>query len=704
MADLLPTVKISELPTAQDLFDGDYLIVDQTDGTKKSTWTGILEGLGIMRMYTFEKGGTLTSAKDQILDKTTNTVYKWTGSYPKTVPAGSTVTNTGGVEQGAWTINDMSYLATENGSSAINGPAGSVAQSLDGFVTPSHFVGKYPTVSEAIVAMVAYAKANKKAILAWGWEIALEASVYVDGVDWYGGKFNTVKNIYLSNGTFRWITFNGATTRHWGGALTLQGCIWSNTSQTAAMLIQNPPVEGTIDVLDSNFYNCKYAILQQGSGGKMTRARFARLNFRNLTGDAIECNVVNGHYQQGGLTIEDIDIDYIDGGGPNWGIGIGVAGKGPYAIDLPDSNYVNGIVIRNVRVTRVRQCIHFEICRDFVVENVQVFPDASVSKTAGITSAGIVTYGCKDFVIDGVKGEQVNGASRFIYAAWGVAGGFFTNPCFNFTIKNVDTTNGLVDIPVSADDDHLNEVILENIRCDTLKYRGLVSKLRISNVHCKVFDGMGDYEYGQGEGGGAMKRWKWCAAEIYNVQSMDDNGVATGRFDQVNFDSLSTSGCNFDIVQHTKITGQRGAMLLNPQHVYIANDDNFPQGKEFVKGDIILRKTGGMYVVETAGAYIEPNDYIKATTVGSRTIECAADAGRTQPWATRATKSAGLRLTIPGAGAGGADLKTTVVRAPYQKGAWHEPFYLDIADPIQTATPDNTAISATVPVTYSLRT
>lgn len=712
MADLLPTVKISDLPTATDSFEGDFLVVDQSDATRKSTWSSLFSRFGVMRMFSFQDGGTLTSAKDQVIDRTTNKVYQWTGAYPKLVPANSTPESTGGVGTGGWSVNDPSLrgdLAGVNGSTYVGGPAGTVAQSLDGFVTPSQFVGKYPSTTEAVTAMVAYAKTNKKAILAWGWELTLETSVYIDGVEWYGGAFNQSggnRYMYLSNSTFRWTTFTGVCTRHYGGRLIITDSAWVNNTNTAAMLIQALPIDGTIDILDSDFRGCKYGILQQGTGALITRARFARLNFNDLTGDAIECNVVNRHYKAGGLTIEDINIDNINNtdNSPNWGIGIGVAGQGPYGANASDDQYVSGIIIRNVKMRRVRQCIHFELCRDFKVENVEVYPDASVSNGTLLASGGVVCYGSKDFIIDGVRGEMVNGATRFIYFGWGVNAGVYAAPCRDFTLRNVRTHTGLVDIPVSAKDDWTNTVTVEDVECDTFKYRGLVSRLRLADIRCNKFDGIGDYEAGQGEAGGAMKRWAWCSAEILNINSLDANGVANGSFGQVGFDHVTTYGCNFDVVQHSKTNGNRGVTLLNAGNIYIADNDLFPQGKEFVKGDIILKKTGGLFVVETGGSYIEANDFIRATTVGSKTIQCAADSGVSQPWATRAFKSAGLQLTIPGAGAGGADLKTTVIRAPYQNGAWTTPFYLDIADPIQTATPDNTALVSTNPVVYSERT
>lgn len=95
MADLLPTVKVSDLPTATDSFEGDFLVVDQSDATRKSTWSNVFSRFGIMRLFSFQDGGTLISAKDQVIDRSTNKIYQWTGAYPKLVPANSTPESTG---------------------------------------------------------------------------------------------------------------------------------------------------------------------------------------------------------------------------------------------------------------------------------------------------------------------------------------------------------------------------------------------------------------------------------------------------------------------------------------------------------------------------------------------------------------------------------------------------------------------------------
>lgn len=60
----------------------------------------------VKSIVTFTTGGTLNSNLDRISDGTY--LYYWTGAYPVTVPAGSTVTGTGGIAAGFWAVdNDL---------------------------------------------------------------------------------------------------------------------------------------------------------------------------------------------------------------------------------------------------------------------------------------------------------------------------------------------------------------------------------------------------------------------------------------------------------------------------------------------------------------------------------------------------------------------------------------------------------------------
>jgi hypothetical protein len=102
----------------------------------------------------------------------------------------------------------------------------------------------------------------------------------------------------------------------------------------------------------------------------------------------------------------------------NWGIGIGIAGKGPYSLDQKDSDFASDIIVRNMYATKTRQCIHFEVSRNFIVENVEVYPDSNVSLNAGLTFSGLAFYGCRD-LSEGCKVSLSETVKESLYVAWG---------------------------------------------------------------------------------------------------------------------------------------------------------------------------------------------------------------------------------------------------------------------------------------------
>lgn len=108
---------------AKDLYDNaqnfDHLSNDQTNeewpdrfGKPRLTWHGMevqyqekLASMGWYLMDSFQDGATLTRADQALhwkLPDGDGEYYRWDGALPKTVPAGSTPSNTGGIGKGAW--------------------------------------------------------------------------------------------------------------------------------------------------------------------------------------------------------------------------------------------------------------------------------------------------------------------------------------------------------------------------------------------------------------------------------------------------------------------------------------------------------------------------------------------------------------------------------------------------------------------------
>jgi hypothetical protein len=566
------------------------------------------------------------------------------------------------------------------------------------YLTPAMYVDKYPTVSEALAALCTAARESGQSIDARGFSATLDSNLEIRDVTWVGGQLNGSSKVTLAGDCIvSGLTLNGVWALHGGGNVKLSGLRFTGQKSTAAFLIRDLPVPSTIDVDDCEFEKCKYGILQQGSDIKMTRGRLTNLAFRDLTGDPIEMNLVNGHYLDGGLLVENIDIYGVNNtdGSPNWGIGIGIAGHGPYALDLPDDRYASNITVRNINVYGTRQCVHFEMCRNFTVENVNVNPDPSVSVDAQLTLAGVVAYGCRDFTIDGVRGESADGQPRrMVYLAWGVNdGNQYAAPCRNFTISNVQTETGIVEIATSSTNDYGNEFALRNIQAYRIQHRGLGSKMTFNNLRCGTFDAIGNYLPSDGEGGGILTRSARIEAEVINVVSVDEHGGRSGSFSKLQCDKLVTSGCNFDVVQSTGAGAARGYLLGNVGNQFTLSGDTFPPGIEFSMNDILHKASGGMFRITKSGALISSNDTIKAAPAGQTYIESAG----TRNWGATSNKTAGTRILIPGGGEQGADLVTTITRSPYGVNSVYR---IDITPALSSAIEDGTVISAAFPVEY----
>ncbi|MGE2346604.1 hypothetical protein [Enterobacter asburiae] len=105
---------------AKDLFDNaqnfDFAINDITQaiwqdrfGRGRHTWYGLeqmateaIAAFGYITMDSFQAGATLTLPNQVLRDTATGEYYRWDGTFPKTVPAGSTPASSGGVGTGAW--------------------------------------------------------------------------------------------------------------------------------------------------------------------------------------------------------------------------------------------------------------------------------------------------------------------------------------------------------------------------------------------------------------------------------------------------------------------------------------------------------------------------------------------------------------------------------------------------------------------------
>ncbi|UQQ51958.1 tail fiber domain-containing protein [Enterobacter roggenkampii] len=125
-----------------DLFDNaqnfDFAINDITNaiwqdrfGRNRQTWYGLeqlakaaIAAFGYITLDSFQAGATLTLPNQVLRDTSTGEYYRWDGAFPKTVPAGSTPANTGGISLGAWlSVGDASLRAALKSESDNEGDA-----------------------------------------------------------------------------------------------------------------------------------------------------------------------------------------------------------------------------------------------------------------------------------------------------------------------------------------------------------------------------------------------------------------------------------------------------------------------------------------------------------------------------------------------------------------------------------------------------
>jgi hypothetical protein len=543
-----------------------------------------------------------------------------------------------------------------------------------------------------INACLAFASENNVTIMGRG-NYVLTESIALNSVRWIGGRFSGSGTIYLTDSTIENIDISGPHIEIKGGGCSLISNKIHEQTSTAALLIRDLQSTTRLNCVNNEFYNCNYAILQQGTGSYYLVSGAISFNsFHDTAGDAIELNVVNGHYEQG-LTIEGNIIANIDGAGPNWGIGIGVSGITPYDVNAPDENYAANFTVKDNFISGCRQCIHMELCRDFSVTNNICYPDSSRSTGSGIISGACVTYGCKRFSVNGLTGEPVPPSSRFLVLDWGNNSGVYAGPPTFFTIKNVDSVSGNIEVSTSGGDGWENTTIVESIRCNALYWRGLPPVSVFRNIYCRSLDCIGRHSDGEGSGGGIYTRQSFTCTHWVDVLCLDEPAV-NASVTKMYVDKLVETGNNFSVAMVSESGGHRGPLMTAPAEVYLLQDDNFPSGREFSQGSQLWKLNGGYYRVTKSGASITGTELIQSVAVGQTYIQTA-----NYDWSqTGHLKNAGTRLIIPGAGANGNDLLTTITNGTYVRDGRYT---LDIEPAIDTAVAGTIAIHAAYPVEYS---
>ncbi|MGB1217459.1 MAG: right-handed parallel beta-helix repeat-containing protein, partial [Saprospiraceae bacterium] len=189
-----------------------------------------------------------------------------------------------------------------------------------------------------------------------------------------------------------------------GGTFSMSDVSIAKTGRTAAILINNKDkVVEDFKVSGVNIKDCAFGILRQGKGGQLP-VRYGLIencSISDCRGDGIEWNIGNkdGKFEILNNKINNINSDLRGPISEEWGIGIGVAGKG-YSDDF--SNCVKNFRIEGNVIENVRHGIHVEAGRDFTIKNNKVVTNSKVSLRSQklLSLVGIAVYGSKNYVIE----------------------------------------------------------------------------------------------------------------------------------------------------------------------------------------------------------------------------------------------------------------------------------------------------------------
>ncbi len=259
------------------------------------------------------------------------------------------------------------------------------------------------------------------------------------------------------------------------GQATIVGLQYSGTMHLAAIQISGSGPFNDILIEDVIVNDANYGILRQGNNSQLNNAIIRRCQFSRLQGDGIEWNICP---RDRNVLVEDIDIDTINdpSGRPNWGIGVGFAGR-RYTQQWDGQEQVQDFTIRNVRGRKLRQLIHVEAGSNFIIEGVQGGSiNHSYSPRSYMPSALVACYGCRNFVIKDVCSDT---GDILLYA--GVAGGKYVVPSSDFTLKDVYLGDGNLKTEMGGINSYarLERVVVKN---GIVHFQGAVANLDAHDV------------------------------------------------------------------------------------------------------------------------------------------------------------------------------------------------------------------------------
>ncbi|AUV59232.1 colanic acid degradation [Klebsiella phage vB_KpnM_KpS110] len=542
-----------------------------------------------------------------------------------------------------------------------------------------------------------------------GLEIFCRGSYYVTGVvnlsgvkaggfTLLGPTTSTSQQILLTQSSqLSHFTLDKVYIRHTGGDIELTDFLIKNTRSTAAVISTNLTALGDLSIKRGAFTGCYYGILRQGDPDTSAALRsvyLQNLRFTDMQADCIELNLGINDIN---TVIDNIYIDTVNHTGTNafWGIAIGIAGKGNYTLtDNPSLLYKN-LSISNCYIYKARQCLHLEKCSGAHIRNIEMYPDSSMSPNTGLDTAGLVIYGSMNTVISGITGNPLTDDAKMIWQTWGVVSGGYISAGRNLSISEVNI-KGTIQLEMSATNTFLASLKLNNVTATTISLYGHMSFLGLTNVESEFLNI--DIHRILGNGKDNTRRLNKCVASFNRVKCFNMNLNANGlMLGNIAFDQLEVTDCNFQIEKTTNTsTVLRGTPITKVDQTFYYNGTGFPIGYPFKKGDKIVDTNGVIYTVTSPGAKFKTTTAttaIAALAVGDSRVF----ANGSENWVSTFPKTAGVAVTIPGAGVGGADLQTRIIRSGFVSGGV---YCFDIEDTVSTATSAGVLIYPTNECTF----
>lgn len=217
----------------------------------------------------------------------------------------------------------------------------------------------------------------------------------------------------------------------------------------------------------------------------------------------------------------------------------------------------------------------------------------------------------------------------------------------------------------------------------------------MSNVRVKEADI--EFHRVQNDGRDSVRRYYRSVANFSNVRAnlIANTGVSLGR---IAVDEMNVSNTNFPIRKTASSTTNRGTPITKIDGTYWLEANGFPWGYWFLPGDRITNNQGTVYHIQTEGCQFKSSGdtVVREALAGSTTLQ----GNTTENWTTVYWKTAGCKIVVPGGGAGGADLHTTIIRSAYIGGGIYT---IRLADPLGTTIPAGTVIRPESVCTYTTK-